>query len=204
MREQGQVQTISIGGRPQPGPMQTVGGTKGAQVLNMGNIAKLFKQALQVIVETMGVAVAQRAEGTTFGAIVNTTQLFIRTSHLSEENPLFGRVNSLDNLRQNDTEQVPLEFIYEAADCRLFETLASQQDPSVLWKMAVDAKWGNGKCVDGSTGDKTAIGVVTNQNFNENNPQNQTQPGEGAAAGMKAPSFVVGIAAVVSVALLLL
>ncbi|KAF2121232.1 hypothetical protein BDV96DRAFT_594448 [Lophiotrema nucula] len=204
MREQGHVQTISIGGRPQNGPMQTIGGTKGAQVLNMGSIVSLFGQALQVTLETMGLAVAKRVENTAFGAIINTTQLYIRTSHLSASNPLFGRVNSLDNLRQNDTEQVPLEFIYEAADCRLFETLASRQDPTVLWKLAVDAKWGNGKCVDGSMGDKTAIGVVTNQTFNANNQQNLTEPTSGAVTSTKASGMMVGIVAIVSAALLVL
>jgi hypothetical protein len=33
MRTQGQVKSIAVGGRPQPGPMQGDGATKGARVL---------------------------------------------------------------------------------------------------------------------------------------------------------------------------
>ena len=38
LKNQGAVRTIAVGGRPQEGPMQGVGGTKGAQVFSWDDI----------------------------------------------------------------------------------------------------------------------------------------------------------------------
>jgi hypothetical protein len=38
LKDQGDVRTIAVGGRPQEGPMQGVGGTKGAQVFSWDDI----------------------------------------------------------------------------------------------------------------------------------------------------------------------
>lgn len=169
MREQGKVQTIAVGGRPMNTPMQGVGGSKGSQVLSFDTIYNFALNTLSNAEELYGLDTAQKLNKTTAaGRIANTQQLFKRSTRLITEH-LSGSVNSLDNLRQNDTTETALEFVYEAADCRLFYTAKSYLDPVPLWKQAIDTKWGNGKCVNGSIEDATAIGVVNNEPFNKQN-----------------------------------
>lgn len=62
-------------------------------------------------------------------------------------------------MRMGDTSGVPLEFIYEAADCRFFYTADMVRDVTTVWRKTVDASWGDRKqqCVDGSTSDKTSL-----------------------------------------------
>lgn len=70
-------------------------------------------------------------------------------------------MNLKDNLRQNDASATPLEFIYEAADCRMFFTAAMVTDPTELWKGVADRMFkgaaGMEQCVQGSTGDASSV-----------------------------------------------
>ena len=161
MREQGKVQTIAVGGRPRNAPMQGVGGSKGSQKLNMDALYQFAERTIKVAEALDGAAVAKQLNETTnVGKIYNAQQIYKRTTIPNTGSYLVGAINSLNNLRQGDDTDTPLEFLYEAADCRLFYTTASYLDPVNLWKQSVDAKWGKGKCVPGSTGDKTAIGML--------------------------------------------
>ncbi|ORY10260.1 hypothetical protein BCR34DRAFT_602239 [Clohesyomyces aquaticus] len=199
MREQGKVQTIAVGGRPTKAPMQGIAGTKGANVLDFNTIITFLAQMVNATGEIMGIAKAEQVNATAVGKILDTTQLFVRSAHTDPEMPIFGRINSLDNLRQNDSSETPLEFVYEAADCRLFNTFESWFDVTKLWKAAVDVKWGKGKCVDGSMGDKTALSVVLNKPFNQGNSSlgnsSQPQPFTGAASGTRTSGLVFAVAA---------
>ncbi|KAF2734899.1 hypothetical protein EJ04DRAFT_227977 [Polyplosphaeria fusca] len=167
MREQGQVQTIAFGGRPVNAPMQGVGGSKGSQVLTFSFIEQMAKSTLNWTTSIMGPTMGERVNTTAIGRITRTEQLYVRSSRLNPDAEVWFRVNSLNNMRQNDTTQTPLEFVYEAADCRLFYTVAGASDVTLLWQRAADVKWGKGKCVEGSMGEKTAIGMVAQQAFNE-------------------------------------
>ncbi len=76
MREQGKVQTVVMGGRPQNGPMQGVGGTKGTQVLPFDVIYNYAAVTLGVAKALNGAQVAQMLNETTaVGRIINSTQL---------------------------------------------------------------------------------------------------------------------------------
>ncbi|KAF2710747.1 hypothetical protein K504DRAFT_429018 [Pleomassaria siparia CBS 279.74] len=171
MREQGKVQFIGVGGRPKKAPMQPVGGSKGAQVLGWNGIQGHMRNVLNDTKNVYGERVAQLVNLTAVGDIAAVKQLAIRASHTNTDETLGGRVNSLDNIRKGDKEGIPLEFVYEAADCKLFYTLESLRSPVALWKTAVDAKWGSGSCVEGSTGDKSSVGVENNTPFNKNKKQ---------------------------------
>jgi hypothetical protein len=60
-------------------------------------------------------------------------------------------VNLRDQIRRNDT--MPLQFAYEAADCRIFFTPKTVFNMQNLWQYAADAIWNDpNKCVQGSTG----------------------------------------------------
>jgi hypothetical protein len=82
---------------------------------------------------------------TATGRILMANQLVTRTTR-DDAGALSGSVNSLNNLREGDETNTPLEFVYEAADCKLFYTRGTWSDPRALWKHAVDVQWRGGKC----------------------------------------------------------
>jgi hypothetical protein len=60
-------------------------------------------------------------------------------------------VNLRDQVRENDP--IPLQFKYEAADCRIFYTLANIYNMNKLWRDVVAAAFDDKSlCVKGSTG----------------------------------------------------
>lgn len=170
LKNQGAVRTIAVGGRPQEGPMQGVGGTKGAQVFSWDDI-QLRMQATYLCVlisfasETSQLtsfslgSPEQRAQWDQMdlGKTAFATQLFKRSAY--QGGRVAGGVNLKDNLRQNDASGTPLEFMYEAADCRMFFTAAMVTDVTQLWKGVADRMFKNGtdKCVAGSTGNPTSV-----------------------------------------------
>tara|TARA_R110002003_G_scaffold702_7_gene21138 strand:+ start:8797 stop:10047 length:1251 start_codon:yes stop_codon:yes gene_type:complete len=157
LKNQGAVRTIAIGGRPQNGPMQGVGGTKGAQVFSWDDI-----QTRMQAVFFLG-SPEQRAQwnDTELGRTAFATQLFRRSAYQGGRTA--GGVNLKDNLRQGDASKTPLEFMYEAADCRMFFTAAMVSDVTQVWKGVADRMFredegmGLSMCVEGSTGDKTSV-----------------------------------------------
>ncbi|KAF2026793.1 peptidase S41 family protein [Setomelanomma holmii] len=157
LKNQGAVRTIAIGGRPQSGPLQGVGGTKGAQVFSWDDI-QVRMQALFFLGSP-----EQRAHwnNTDLGRTAFATQLFRRSAY--QDGRIAGGVNLKDNLRQGDASKTPLEFMYEAADCRMFFTAGMYSDVTLVWKGVADRMFrtgeglGMGMCVEGSTGDKTSV-----------------------------------------------
>ena len=70
-------------------------------------------------------------------------------------------VNSRDGLREGDVAQTPLQFVYEAADCRIFYTPDMVIDETAVWKTVADTVWNGGDaCVAGSN---AFYGNVTNK-----------------------------------------
>jgi Peptidase family S41 len=139
MKTQGQVKSIVVGGRPEYGPQQAVGGTKGANDFPFDYL--LYE--------------AQAAEAAITDPIANASAY----ADLPGPLPLYvpqGAVNFRDQIRNHS--DFPLHFLYEAADCRLFFTPASIKNVSALWDQVVDVTW-NGKagCVRGSTGHPSAL-----------------------------------------------
>lgn len=196
MREQAKVHTVFVGGRPTNGPAQGVGGSKGSQVFPMDLIHVLMQQTQNTTLHLYGPEVQASLNQTAVGVLANPAQLLKRSAHYTAET-IAGGVNSLNNLRQGDKSETPLEFVYEAADCRLFDTLESFFSPVPLWKRVVDAKWGNGKCVEGSMGDKTAISVLDGKPFNSKmsngtTPPQQQQTNAASAVRMSGVAVVVG------------
>lgn len=65
-------------------------------------------------------------------------------------------MNYRDGIRKNDTTMTPLQFVYEAADCRIFWTAPMTIDISTAWKAVADSAWnGKNRCVAGSLGNAT-------------------------------------------------
>jgi hypothetical protein len=133
------VLTIAVGGRPTTGAMQSVAGVEGAQVFPMLDIgaAAAAVQALGPTGVKAGSELALIAEGYALSRAASPT------------NP--GSVNG-KNAFSSHNSQIPLQFLYQAANCRFFYTADMIYGPEAVWKRAVDAAWTDPErfCVEGS------------------------------------------------------
>src|SRR6187402_1149302 len=135
MRVQGGVKSIALGGRPNISPIQGVGGTRGANNYAFNYIRLLSTVALDA-------ATAEER--------VNWTET-LAYSDLPINRSTDASINVRDNiLRAHMTDGTPAQFLYEAADCRLFYEPSMISDVTPLWKRAADAAWGGRKCVAGT------------------------------------------------------
>ncbi|KAK8090442.1 hypothetical protein PG997_005403 [Apiospora hydei] len=125
-----------------PGPMQAVGGVRGGQRWSLKAIEKHVQTALRLAPDVLPPADAQR--------------LAALAPPLRAEFPLqfdrYGQsgVNFRDAYGPGDDE-TPLQFVYEAADCRRFFTVENVLEPASMWEDAARAMFGDGDlCVSGS------------------------------------------------------
>jgi len=153
MKNQGGVNQIVFGGVPRTGPMQGVSGSKGSQVYTWSQVYGEAERAFINLPQANQIAL----NNTDLGKLVYTTRPLARTAYGSSGSSA-SVINLRDNIREGDKSATPLNFVYEAADCRLFYTADMIRDPTAVWKKTVDANWGDmGKlCVEGSTGHKSA------------------------------------------------
>ncbi|KAK5075522.1 hypothetical protein LTR64_001729 [Lithohypha guttulata] len=141
MTQQIGIKTVSIGGRPNGRHMQTVGGVKGTN-----NYPWYFIS--QLVTDTYTLAPDQ-------ASFFNTTALYDYIDPDTDWIPYHravgnsGQVNVRDGLREGDETQTPLQFIYEAADCRLYYTAEMTVDVTAMWEKVVDVTWNGDSCVVG-------------------------------------------------------
>jgi hypothetical protein len=185
---QGGVQQIVVGGKPEKGAMQGVAGSKGSQVYTFSHVQQEASNAFDNLATNQ-----EQLNNTDLGKTAWAHRPLMRSAYQSS-GLAASTINLRDNIRMNDTDEVPLEFIYEAADCRLFYTSDMIRDPTVLWKKTVDGHWGDAQkvCVEGSTGDKSSLsgGLKTAAN---------TEGGGKKGAGVKMGVNSGLVAAVVAV-----
>lgn len=153
MKSQGNVQQVVVGGLPKTGPMQGVAGSKGSQVYTWTQVNFEANKVYNLLPDQQ-----EALNKTELGALVNAQRPLMRSA-IGSFNRTQSSINLRDNIRMNDTTVTPLEFVYEAADCRLFYTGDMVRDVEAVWKKAADARWGNTKdiCVEGSTGDPSSL-----------------------------------------------
>lgn len=123
------VKTVVVGGSPRPGPMQVAGGSRGVQLYLSENI-------------DVDVQIAAFFNSTTSNELPNR-----QTDYFFD----FIGINLRDQVRKGQ-EDVPLQFIYDAADCRIFYTAETWKDYASLWASALNAISNPKLCIDGSTG----------------------------------------------------
>ncbi|KAK4163302.1 hypothetical protein QBC43DRAFT_335495 [Cladorrhinum sp. PSN259] len=133
------VSTVAIGGRPQPGMMQWPGGVEGAQVFPMSEIS-VAAAAILTLNST--------ADNYTNGQMELLAEAYALQRASS---PGSGSVNG-KNAFDRSNQKVPLQFLFEPADCRFFYTREMITDPTKVWERAVDTTWKDpeGLCVEGS------------------------------------------------------
>lgn len=124
MRTEGSVRTVVAGGRPDTTPMQTVGGNKGAESYTAYDL-------------DLDSAIAFNLD--------NSNQSF--TSGLPfYQDPVdfilpYAGFNLKDALRKGSN--VPLQFTYDPADCRIFYTTWTFYNYINLWNYVIDALYRN-------------------------------------------------------------
>ncbi|CAL3964515.1 unnamed protein product [Diplocarpon coronariae] len=133
MRTQAGVRSIAMGGRPQPGPIQGVGGIKGAQILEWSDILDAAQRALKS-------NATSPAQAAVLGKL--TAYPIDRASSTG--------INVRDNiLPANLGDGLPAQFVREEADCRMFYTGDMLTDVTALWKAAAGAAFNGERCVSG-------------------------------------------------------
>jgi hypothetical protein len=137
MSYQAGVRTIVAGGRPTPGPMQAVSGTRGAAAYSADALDYDFSDGLEFPVDRADVA-SQLPNRTDSGMFVYYAGFTIR-----------------NQVRGN--ELTPLQFQYQAADCRIYYTLETVYNMTQLWHHVARAAWNDPSlCVQDSTGYPTS------------------------------------------------
>ncbi|KAI1735463.1 hypothetical protein F4680DRAFT_469992 [Xylaria scruposa] len=140
MHHEAGVRTVTVGGRPTTGPMQAVGGTRGARSLSTDILDNNINFARELLVGT--------PEADFLPNRTEALDVFV----------VGAAVNLRDQVRAGET--TPLQFAYEAADCRIYYTPATIFNYTALWQYAADAIWTSpGLCVAGSTGYATGGGA---------------------------------------------
>lgn len=119
--------------------MQGVGGVKGANDLGFDTVNYYAQLAYN-----SGTPEQQKW--------ANWTQL-TQYSLLPTQRSSGTAINFRDGVHTADLKTgTPAQFIYEAADCRLFYEPSMISDVGAIWKATVQAAWGNKQCVQGSLG----------------------------------------------------
>lgn len=129
MHHEAGVRTVVVGGQPSHGPMQAPSGSRGAELYSFDDLDTDFD-------------IAEALNETTFNYLPPRQE---------DVYVLYGGINLRDQIRKD--QDTPLQFVYEAADCRIYFTPQTFWNFTNLWKYAAKAAWDNPKlCVEGSTG----------------------------------------------------
>ena len=181
MTNVGGVRAITFGGRPKLEPMQVMGGVRGAQSLSYETIDSIVEAA-----DYQALTADQQELAKT--AVPNAAAL-----------PWYlagGNVNLRDSYQEGD-DHLPLQFTYQASDCRLFYTAKSLDDPSETWAQAKAAVWGDKDCVSNSKGGKGSLddrsknNGAGNGNGDDKNEDGDKKDKEGGAAQLSPGSFAL-------------
>jgi hypothetical protein len=145
--------SVAVGGRPQTGPMQGVGGVKGSQVQGMFILSTIITAVLSAAPLT-----DQLNFITKFGTdLISATQQALNRASPGGALIVKASINFRNNIRQGDESETPLQHIYEAADCRFFYTAKMYADQAAVWDQAYDSTWGSMECVEGSTEHSSSV-----------------------------------------------
>jgi hypothetical protein len=138
MTYQAGVKTIVVGGQPKPGPMQAVSGTRGAAAYSADALDYDFADGLLYLPVDRPEVASQLPNRSDSGMWITYAGFTIR-------NQVRG------------TDLTPLQFQYQAADCRIYYTLRTVYNMTELWRHAASAAWDDPSlCVQDSTGYQTA------------------------------------------------
>ncbi|KAJ5038468.1 uncharacterized protein L3040_007326 [Drepanopeziza brunnea f. sp. 'multigermtubi'] len=140
MRSSAGVKSVVMGGRPQPGPMQTVGGVKGSQSFLWEDVLNYSQDALNNASE------AQAA-------------ILRKITSLPMNRSSVAGLNIRDTIAPSNIDDgLPAQFVRTEADCRLFFTQDMITDVTAIWKAAAGAAFNGGKCIAGGIAQRDIVG----------------------------------------------
>ncbi|KKY20342.1 putative peptidase s41 family protein [Diplodia seriata] len=145
------VRTIAMGGRPGPGPMQTASGSRGALSYTASDI--------DIDIDWVNGRMDLNDNPSNETAFANLRPLRERDTGMWIT---YAGLNLRDQIREADT--TPLQFKYEAANCRLYYTLDNVWNMTTLWHDAAAAAFSSNAssaCVANSTGYAATNAVST-------------------------------------------
>lgn len=164
------VRALAFGGRPRNAPMQAVGGVKGGQRWSLRIISRHIQTARELLAKQYTSAAAQNntARRLVAGHLIRRLNELAppalpavprkEDDYLEWEFALRFDTYGQSSVNFRDAyvpvnETTPWQFIYEAADCRLFSTLENEMQPASRWNSAARAMFGErkigpGTCVD--------------------------------------------------------
>jgi hypothetical protein len=138
MRHEGGVKAVAAGGRPNNGPMQAPSGNRGAEFQSTDELDANIDFAQRIYQS------ANFTDAEIFDVLPNRTQAL-------DVYVTFASINLRDQVRKDET--IPLQFEYQAADCRIWYTPKTIYNYTALWQYAADAIWSSKSlCVPGSRG----------------------------------------------------
>ncbi|KAK6221277.1 hypothetical protein QIS74_04845 [Colletotrichum tabaci] len=136
MKIQGNVKMVVMGGRPNGGLMQGVGGTKGSMVLNFNAIYESSRNLM-----------ATNCTNLTSEQEASLSQL----TALPMLRSAGATLNVRDQILRNEVGTgIPAHFVNEPADCRLYWTLGMLGDVREIWKAAANSAWNGAGCIAGT------------------------------------------------------
>lgn len=165
MVQQSGVKTLAIGGRPQLGPMQAVGGTKGSLVL----YSKFLTEVASFVVS----GASTLSEARSWASIL-PGYFGIKVQSAS--------INMQDNIRKGlEKDGVPTQFLNDTASCRIWYERGDYLNVTNVWRRAAEVSFGG---EGGGLDEKACVkGSVTNREQQQGVGEGQgspTQP-EGSA-----------------------
>lgn len=192
---QNNIKTVAVGGRPQTGPMQSMGGVEGAQVFELEDLNEAAAAALILATPE------QRAQlnGSDLALIAEGYALD-RAAQAGSA----GAINGKNAFSHVDTT-TPLQFLNQPANCRFFYTKDMIYGPMATWKRAADAAFNNPDqfCVQGSQQPLMGVQAPSNAFFTGAGAGQTVVLTAGAPKHLVAGGVVMGCAvAFVSVVLL--
>jgi len=131
------VRTVALGGRPLNLPMQAFGGTKGTEVHTFEDIQ------VEIVAPALEVA----------GPFPPEMQSLLPSLEPPPLNLMHAAINTRSTYQKDNGGEgdLPLQFVYEAANCKLFYTFEMTMTATAIWERVADIAWHGGKCVPGST-----------------------------------------------------
>ena len=128
MHHQGGARTVVAGGRPEVGPMQFASGSRGAQ-----SYYNLDLDADIEVAQILNSSIAPLPQDS------SDIDFYIN----------YAQFNIKDSIRKD--ENFPLQFGYEAADCRIFYTTWTVYNFENLWNYVIDVFFRNPElCINGA------------------------------------------------------
>lgn len=164
LKWQAKVKTIVGGGRPTKGPMQVVGGVKARHKLSIGYLMYL----IGIFRDKAPQTVQEKANATKLKTIFESGEYLARRT-----NGIFS-VNLANAIGKDDKTMTPLQFVYEAADCRVWWRPEHFFNVRTLWTLVAGTAFGLNNtemwsaCVEGSTNHPSSVTGGGNLVFDPN------------------------------------